>query len=459
MTGIINIDDKEIVFNFDNFELTLYDKNINWFDYKNCSISVPYKTNKLEGITLNDNKKIIFFTDNIIKTSIVAGTEKYGSIKLKVNYYVIHTEKEDLQINKVNFYSKKLDNFYNVGKLIEKRTFIENKFKHENETKKQFDLLLDDKKVILQFLVTQKIKLNTPELNKLFSVMSFIFEDEINIDELYKYYFLYMQFIQYISYDIYIGDCNITILKKARDDKGNILENKFSEIGKVYFKNYHEKDIQKEYIIKYDNIENGIVKLMEELYRQNIYLEHLSNTIDKIFGYYKYGYVLQCFEEQYARLGYNQVLNKSEVTVTVESEIVNFIDLEILNKEKYNKKHRKKYRKWRKRLLGLEHKPLEIKIDEIIKKHESVMNKIRDYVYFRSNKNYATIIPRIVHNRNKYSHGEVQSVKNEYLILDYYFMLYLCYVMVLSNIGLCDEKLKVCIEDINLENSTNFMIF
>ncbi len=455
MNGFVEIGNKQLLFEFNDFELIIYNDDSlmfnSMFDFEN-----PYKTIVFNGIVLKNTKFVTFVVDYVLTKTNHHIHKNYSSITFSISYYIIHTELELPSVDKIYFTSPKLSEFYNTLNLVEERTFEQTKFKKTDETLKKFELDLKENNVTLEFYIAQKLKPFSSEMNELYTIMSFAFKDSVAIDSLIDFYQLYRSFLNFVSYNVNLEDKIITLFTHTTK---NFFENTsrsfektgYFEIGKVYFKNSLNVSSNREGIIQFDHIEKGIPKLFEDIYSDKIYLEHIWNSLNsKTFNYHNFGYVMQCFEEQYSRLGNELTLQKNANTIQIEYEVLQYLEWKA-SRPRYNSKEKKVFKKLMRAVSSEQHKPLETKLNEQIRQHKNIMLDIEKKIYnFDNTQNTQSIITRIVYNRNKFSHGEIQSINNEFIISDYYFMLYLCYTMVLANIGLDSEKIKKCLIDLKL---------
>lgn len=447
MTGIIEIDDKSLIFEFSNFELTIYDKQINRGSFFEDIQENPYGITSFNGKILSDNKTIVFYTDHVLENSYSLLNDNFVYTVFSVTHYIVGI---NTGFNAIRFNSTKNDRFYGIQKINNMKKNNNGSYISPKESKKRIDLVLSNKKVTLEVDIAQisNSSFKYGETISVFSVVSFIFEEIVNPDDLLDYYFLYVKFMRYISFDVHLEVSDIALYNKYERNNDSVG---CDEAGNAYFRNYYSKSSDKNDIMKFDNLENGIKTLLENIYDGQLYLEHISNTIDENFGYYKYGYVLQCFEEQYSKLGFPISIEVNEKKKIIKDELLEFINNK-LEDESYTGKKREELNKWKDEIKKTEHLPLSNKIMKMIDNNEEIMEGIKKYLYFEdgyieTNK----IVDRIVYNRNKISHGEIEAVKNKYIIADYYFMLYLCYTIVLKNIGLETKQIKNCLEDINLK--------
>ncbi len=386
------------------------------------------------GVT-NDHKYIIFNIAYRRKTKFLI-----NNIEFKINYYY---KLDYSMFNKFSISNKlcmiiagnDIRNFYNVFKNWDACNMVPS-IAHYNYTHNNNVFTID--------VGINEIK--NCEVNKLerYNVLNFeIYNTDIecieDIPELIcKIYYGCLNFLRYVCRKKYLDIDNYAKVRYISEDC--IYTCTFGYCGNE-FKSESNKDYEDK-IINYKHIKNTqfINELFELCTNENIYLNHLPETIDTRF-IYSPSRILETFsvfENEYNN--YNEIEDENN---NKKQEIIDEITCYIDKlDEKYNGKDRKKRRyikEFRKKINELRYsRTLVDKFSILFEQNKDILG------YNFSNDEIDKICDNLTDTRNSFTHGRI-SIQN--LNIDNFkFVEMIIYVMRLKKLGVTPNEIKVILK-------------
>lgn len=429
IVGYIDYEDESYIFKFENNKLNLYSKNIDqWFKkaFKEQDVYVnefiPYVN--IEG-RCSDGNKIIF---NIKKKYIVHN----GFFSFSVLYFVYYDEERfnKDEIKKISLNSDIINYFfppYNAYRSGEKITDI----KVEDINKiNDCSFKFKGKDIFLSIIINFKRSFLEKFPITLNSKITLEF-DNLSIEEIFKLQQGFVSFFNYLTFrkNNYID--YIELFSEGRVSYGTMYLVKNE--GMIEEKN--KKQLKRK-IITYSLIKDCYGELLNKIFEDEIYLNHLNSSIKSTKEYNISRYLLDfaAFESEFRSI-YGKDYRKNEIYLKVKEYVVNFMDNCMKNANSKEKKYLRSIK------FSIEH--LDNNYERRIELAYEDCEDILKYFYekIRINIDYKEFAQEMNTYRNLAVHAN-NDFKIEAKYLSYFvFLEIMLYVIRLKNIGMDKENI------------------
>ena len=392
----------------------------------------------LEGFCNETVNKIVFIPN---KTSI---GQINDSLIISVHSFILYLINVKEKISGMRFYGSTIDNVYPVNKAVSAFSFEDNgalsiNTKPIGDSKSEAQsFVMNDKMVNVSFIIARQFKRVSPNPIKLFSVMSFTFEetdDFIFISKLFDYAKV---FLQYLHYRKDVGISEITLC--AVNDKSQMLECAQFFLCDNCWDN--EKDKGDRVILQsYMGGQEG--KLFQALVDNNIYTRHIpKNYADfRVFNAARIIMITAAFEWEFSQL-FPDAQIRSDKRVEAESEA----EKVLTTLAEDSKGELKKIYKHLKSCV--KDNTLECRIVFAYKALQDVFKIFGEHLYSMNDTkfNCNEIAKRLSEQRNNFAHGKLNKQFSEVSLLDIMWLERMVYVMQLRRLGLPDRNIQLAID-------------
>lgn len=449
ITGLISYKEKNCVFKLNNFTLEIEEIENRDNLYIDDLEFLFNQAETMENSTPNllkargFNGKIIHF--NVVNIN-QTGTKTHSATL----YSYIVFEHEETKFDGIQINSNELNWFHNVKQSY---TFTvtpdtgqsEVKVKPFNKTDKQFEFSFEGQDIQGNFNISRNFSNVSTMPIKLQTDMNLYFEPTDKFEMVEKLFNVTYSFMKFITYRRNVSFGNIT-LKKKNDKTG-----KYRKVGNLYIKinkseYVEEEKVIQERIIDLPLIEENLGELFEKLAETKIYISHIpDNSFDNnritpsriIMATAGFEWQFQSTYESLSRESDDKYKQQKE-------EILAFLNEKVYQNTGKNKKYFKRYRS----LLLRSDLTLSDKINWALTEFSDELKLFITSLYKMNGVNevkYSDISERVQNQRNDIAHGNIDKEFNSYVILDLLVLEWLYYAMVLSDIGVSRQKVKLAI--------------
>lgn len=449
ITGLLKYEEKNCVFKLKEFTLEIEEIEnrdkvyINDLEFlfntdDSKKNNVP---NLLKGKDFDNGKEIHFHVANINQTAA-----KTHSASL-YSYIIFEDDKtsfDGLQIN-----SDELNWFHNVKQSY---SFMfspdtgqsEVKIESFESTDKQFEFNVDDHTIQGNLNISRNFSHVSTMPIKLQTDLNLYFEPTDKFELIERLVDITYSFLKFITYRKNITFKHLILKKKNETGK-------YRKVGKLYIKELksdrtEEKKVIQEQLIDLPLLEEHLGKLFERLAENKIYITHIPETSFEKNRITPSRIIMATagFEWQF-RSTYKELSRESEDKYKDQKEeILAFLEEKI----KQNTGKKKKYFKSYRNLLLRSDMTLADKINWALTEFSNELNLFITPLYNWNGVTevkYSDISERIQTQRNNIAHGNLDKEFNSYVILDLLVLEWLYYAMVLSDIGVSREKIRLAI--------------
>lgn len=398
--------------------------------------------NILKGIDFENGQEFLFHIRNINQTGPKTHTANLHS-------YIVFENGESffdgLQIN-----AEELNWFHNIRnaytyKITPTTGQSEVSIEPFENTEKKFNFNVGQQVINGSFNISRNLSNMATMPIRLQTDMNLYFEPTNEFEKIEELIYVTFDFLKFITYRRNTV-VNYIILKKKNEETGN-----YSKVGKFFInriinKQIEEKKLIQERLIDLPLIEYNLGNLFEKLLDKKIYLTHIpENSVDKnIITPSRFIMVTAGFEWQF-RLIYKELNSETETKYKEQrEEILSFLEEKI----KQNSGKKKKVFKDFKNLLLRSNMTLSNKINWALNEFSDVLDLFIKSLYKINNVEeikYNEISERIQTQRNNVAHGNIDQEFDSLIILDFFVLEWLYYAMVLSDIGMSRENIKLSI--------------
>lgn len=438
MTGYVILDNKHILFTYNEPMLTLHfkrmlvgnEENLNLEDI--CTSSIyPY----LIGYNIESNKKIIFFVRELPDSRPI-----FTRQSIKVDSYIEY--KDNIQkITGMQFYSDEISYFYDIRKgyemTINSMEEFEVKTRGYTDTKEEiiFNDGVDDVKLILD--IERSINVDTVTPISVKPNLRLQFCETNDYDKVMKRQYIIEQFFYFICYRRNIDFEDITLFGKNENNK-NII------IGKLHC-NY---DLEKENIsrvkktVKYELLESNIKGILELISRGELYTQHIPNTYKDKSTITPSRFVLITAAFEWSIRGLYDI-PVSENQQKVKIDVIDAISM-IYKDKNYNSRLRSKLDFYIKMVNNTDVN-LSGKISYALDDLSPILERFINHIFKLNDQEtdkYAYIGDRIQSHRNNFAHGNIDKDLDEDVILDINILEWVNYAIVFKKVGYSNEEIK-----------------
>jgi len=389
-----------------------------------------------------DNAKVIHF--NIANINQTGAKTHTASLHSYIIFENDVTTFDGIQIN-----SEELNWFHNVKQSY---SFIFSPETGESEVKiepfkntdKQFEFNVENHTIQGQLNISRNFSNVSTMPIKLQTELNLYFEptDEFElIERLVDVTYSFLKFITYRK--------NITfkhLILKKKNETG-----KYRKVGNLFIKEINsdrteENKVIQEQLIDLPLLDGHLKNLFEKLAENKIYITHIPETSYERNRITPSRIIMATagFEWQF-RSTYKELSSESEVKYKDQKEeILVFLEEKIKQNTGKKKKYFKNYRS----LLLRSDMTLADKINWALTEFNNELNLFITPLYNWNGVTevkYSDISERIQTQRNNIAHGNLDKEFNSYVVLDLLVLEWLYYAMVLSDIGVSREKIRIAI--------------
>lgn len=449
ITGLLKYEKKNCVFKLIDFTLEIEEienrDNVYINDLDFLFNTDDAKKNNVPNLLIGkdfDNAKVIHF--NIANINQTGAKTHTASLHSYIIFENDVTTFDGIQIN-----SEELNWFHNVKQSY---SFIFSPETGESEVKiepfkntdKQFEFNVENHTIQGQLNISRNFSNVSTMPIKLQTELNLYFEptDEFElIERLVDVTYSFLKFITYRK--------NITfkhLILKKKNETG-----KYRKVGNLFIKEINsdrteENKVIQEQLIDLPLLDGHLKNLFEKLAENKIYITHIPETSYERNRITPSRIIMATagFEWQF-RSTYKELSSESEVKYKDQKEeILVFLEEKIKQNTGKKKKYFKNYRS----LLLRSDMTLADKINWALTEFNNELNLFITPLYNWNGVTevkYSDISERIQTQRNNIAHGNLDKEFNSYVVLDLLVLEWLYYAMVLSDIGVSREKIRIAI--------------
>lgn len=391
----------------------------------------------LEGVCNETVNKVVFIPN---KTSIGRIND---SLIISVHSYILYLINMKEKISVMRFYGSNIDNVYPVNKAVSDFSFDDNgalsfNTKPIDDSKSEAQsFVINDKMVNVSFIIARQFKRVNPNPIKLFSVMSFNFEETDDFIFMNRLFHSAEIFLQYLHYRKNVGISEITLC--TINDKSQMLE------CAQFFLCDNDGDNEKgegDRVILQSYMGGQEGKLFQALVDNNIYTRHIpKNYADfRVFNAARIIMITAAFEWEFSQL-FPDAEIRSDKRVEAESEAEKALSL-LVNESTGELKKIYKHLK-----SCVKDNTLECRIVFAYKAMENVFKIFGEHLYSMNDIkfNCNEIAKRLSEQRNNFAHGKLNKQFSKVSLLDIMWLERMVYVMQLRRLGLPDRNIQLAI--------------
>lgn len=454
ITGLTNYLDKKCVFKLENFEVKIdeidnrdkvYLDDLDFlFNNEGNSIESP---DVLEGKDFENERDFYFNVRNVYKTGAKTHIASLSSYVVMEKYH-----KESILFDGLQFNSEELNWFHNIKQAYSftvvndgQSEITINPFK---DTQKCFKFNFENQEIQVIINISRSLSSVSTLPIRLKTDMNFHFEPTGDFNFIERLINVAYDFLKFITYRRSVT-FNDIYLKKEINNSGI-----YQKTGKIYLENiksnYTEEDkVIRNRLITLPVLENQLGNLLEKLAENKIYIKHIPlNSEDKrTITPARIIMSTAGFEWQFHFTYNDQNTENDEKYEDQKEEIINFFEEKI----KQNTGKKKKYFKSYKKLFLKSDMTLSNKLNWALNEFKDVLDIFITPLYKLHNitdVKYNDIAERLQTERNNVAHGNIDKDFDSLVILDLLVLEWLYYAMVLHNVGISREKIKVAINDL-----------
>ena len=400
-----------------------------------------YIDENLIGKCNERNKQIVFILDNneveICNCVLI----------IEINYYIIN-DYVNKMIDKIIIYGPEINYIYskkvNYLKLKEDNTFDIDRDLFNDTVSDREHFKIDDRTIDIYFGISvfsnHRIEENPLKID---STLSLEFEPTNDYKFIVRLLDLMRKFIQYLCFR---KNINFTSVKLA----GFVTENIHFNFAELYeISEYKTIDnasaLKKGRVIKYEYVKGAIGRIIEDIYKNRIYLKHIPDSYESEIEIDagKFVMITAGFEWEFKR-NYPKGIVKNKKTVVAENHVIDLIDTLIQqntgkSKEilKFLKKQIKSYN------LGSQ-------IVQYGKDYGDISDIFGNKLYSLVNEklSYEKIGDRLSNQRNHFAHGDIDCEFIGSSLFDVLYLEYIIYIMQLKYYEIGSDKIKLAINDL-----------
>ncbi|MEK5364105.1 HEPN domain-containing protein [Peribacillus sp. FSL K6-5616] len=447
--GLMKYKNKNCVFKLKDFTLeieeienrdSIYIDDLDFlFNDTKSKKDVP---NVLKGNDFENGNQIHFSIVSINQT----GAKTHSA---SLHSYILY-EKEETAFDGVQINSDELNWFHNVKQsysftIAPDSGQSEVRIEPYKNTEKRFKFNFENQVIQVNLNVSRNFSFISTMPIRLQTDMNFYFEPTNEFNFVERLINVSNRFLKFITYRKNTTFKPI-ILKKKIEETG-----KYQKVGKLYINEINterseEEKLIQDRLIDLPLIEDNLGKLFERLAENTIYISHIpENSVENSrITTSRFIMATAGFEWQF-RSFYNEISNRSEDKYKEQKEeILAFLDERI----EQNTGKRKKYFKSYKNLLLKSDLTLSDKINWALSEFNDVLEVFINPIYSwngLTDVKYTEISERIQTQRNNIAHGNIDKEFNSIVILDLLVLEWLYYAMVLSDVGVSREKIRLAI--------------
>lgn len=400
-----------------------------------------YIDENLIGNCNKRNKQIVFILENN-----EVGLSNCVLI-IKIKYYIISNYANKM-IDKIVIYGPEINYIYskklNYLKLNEDNTLGVDRYLFNDTVSDKECFKIDDKTIHIYFgisvLSNYKIEENPLKIN---STLSLEFEPTDDYKFLVKLLNLMREFIQYLCFrrNIYFASVELA---------GFVSENIHFNFAELYENSEYTiidnaKTLKKGRIIKYEYVKGAIGQIIEDIYKNKIYLKHIPDSHESgiKIDVGKFVMITADFEWEFKR-NYPNGIVKNKKTIAAENHITDLIDTLI----RQNTGKSKEILKFLKKQIASYN--LSSQIVQYGKDYGDISNAFGNKLYSLCNEKlcYEKIGDRLSKQRNYFAHGDIDCEFTGLSLFDVLYLEYIIYIMQLKYYGVNTDKIKLAINDL-----------
>lgn len=449
MEGYLELNNRTYFFTFDNVVLKLIPRDMVYCTIEeiqdalngNSKDNIPYI---LEGKLIDRVGKIYFFVKKVINHTI-----NIGVYEIEIYSYTTTIDSE-LKIDSISIYSDELNWFYNIKKAYDYSLTINTgkasvNLKEDHNLRKIFKFKLDDVDIVADLNISRSIANMSKNPITLASVLNFKFDTTDNLELIFKLIYLTEKFLSFITYrkNVYID----TIGLNRKNENG-----KFSNCGKVYINRELDSFVEQDKVIQnriidFDLVEDNCADIFQLLSNELVYLEHIPvNSRDsRVITPARFVLITAAFEWEFRHIyGSNLKEEENDIFKNSKVEVLKMLEEKINSTTGKLKKNIKLY----KRIIENIDMSLSEKIQRVLNDNSNILDCFIRNIYLMngiSEVKYSDIAGRIQTQRNNYAHGNIDKEIDSLVILDLLILEWAIYCMVLTEVGVSEDRIKKCI--------------
>lgn len=451
MTGYILIDNKHVLFTYNEDILTLHFDSILEGNKEELNLEkkcISKNLNYLLGYDIEKKCEIVFFTRDVPDNQSI-----FCSQDIKV-YSYIHYAHNVQNITGMQFCSEEIDYFYDTRKGYEMT--IKNIKGCELKTKEFIDtrdeILFNDGSDNIKCIlgIVASINTNTATPVSLKSMLNLEFDETNDYDKIMKRYGIIKRFFNFICYRKNIDFSEVILLGKNKDGQTVII----GKLCNNYDIGREDISIVKK-IVKYDLLKSNIKEIFELIAKDELYTQHIPNTYKEKLIITPARFVLITAAFEWSIRGLYKI-PISEKQKKVKDDVIEAIS-NISKDKEYNRDLRDKLDFYIK-IVNNTDVNLSRKISHALNDLSSIIEIFIKNLFYINNKeidSYNIIGDRIQNQRNNYAHGNIDKEMNMDVILDIIILEWVNYAMILKKVGYSDDNIKKLI---NVIFNRNFAI-
>jgi len=442
ITGYAILNDRKVVFSFENNTITLFTNLILDDGMQNKSLFdniVQCQDNHcITGCDLSGNTYIFFTDGNQNDSTKYTTLSFYHTSKIDVYAYIKYNSIISA-ISGMGFYGKEINQFYSLNKGYTVSTNLENakvEIKPYKDTINNFSFNFNNENITCNFGVENTIQYgsSTPILSK--SQILLRFNETTSFEKLFSIYNIINNFLSFIAYRTNIDINMITLYGKTTNSD-------FSKIGELYVcskENIIESDYVIERTISIELIKEHIENIMNDIASESLYVEHIPKSKhDKhLITPARFILITAAFEYNFNKIYDIPLSSKQE---TVKNDLLDAIK-ELPENKSYNNELKKKHKYFIK-LISNTKTNLSNKIQYALKDLNQILKPFIEYLYNLNNQNfeYSAIGERLQEQRNNFAHGNIDKELKSEIILDITVLEWVNYAIVLKGFGYSEHQI------------------
>ncbi|TCI33824.1 hypothetical protein EVJ29_13115 [Exiguobacterium sp. SH4S7] len=457
--GTIEFQREKCIFDLDEVDFLLTIEKItnrgDDEDYLDRFMSMePFKSlfeGQLIGKTFEEDKFVHLNMHDLKQTN-------HNQFRGVVKSYLI-TDEETLVFDALDIQSDELNHFYHPQRsysVTKKKTGDDSlNFKTYEENTDNFSFIFNAIHVDAKLENQKTIKQDSLNPIDIYANLKLKFEETKELSSAEELTLLIRRLLIFITFRRNVIINKLIIKKKTHPNSPS-----YKEVGE-FFVNLRENPIAAETdkklarrIIDFPLIKDNLKNLLMAMVNGKIYMSHVpdSNEDSRVITPARYIMVTAGFEWQFSRSLQDKLSKETEDKYKEErEEILNFFDSKV-NETTGRKK--KFYRDAKKRALGevgQKHTLAEKLVFAFEEFKEELDVFIKNIFYINGiefDSGYPDLATRIAQRRNDVGHGNIERDPHEWYGIDMLILEWLYYAMVLRDIGMSDEKIKISINDL-----------
>lgn len=390
-----------------------------------------------------------FYTQNKIRFSIhTLNQQRINTYTASLKSYLI-LQSIETSFDGITFKAKELDLFHNVGEAYKGMEFDRNgiakiELTDFTKTTKEFKFTLNETTMHGTLGISRTINSFSTTPIELSAALSYHFPETSELDYIEELVLLTRKVLQFVTYR---KDSQLTQIHLKKMDK---KDGNYQKVGQLFVHQREsfdkgEQESNNTRIIPYSLLESNFSTLLSNLATNQLYMRHIpkSRTDAKTITSEKYIMLTAGFEWTFASLYPTENRKKDSDYSEQKTEILDFLNGKIETSTGKNKK----FFKYHKKLIEHDDYALHEKIELALLDFDEVLNpfiarvygfnKIADQDYA-----YKKIAERIRSIRNDVAHGNIINDMDQYSILDFIVLEWLCHSMVLREIGMTPKDIQ-----------------